>query len=182
VEYFLSNWDILWSFGVYTCGLFPRFGKLRQEKSGNPGYTVPKCPRRGTKLVWRIPAFNWKWTHLATSARHCWHSWDADQHRLRYFGILLTLSGQDFQPRRKIKLHWRQGDQVGRIFACWATVSLGQLFLKITERAQIFGPTFFQGKNYVFFVKKWSGIHFGRVFFTNASGHPGHTRDSHQAG
>jgi hypothetical protein len=41
-----------------------------------------------------------------------------------------------------------QGERIGRIFACGAIVYFGQ-FLKITEKAQIFWPTFFNGKCYV---------------------------------
>jgi hypothetical protein len=33
LAYFVAIWNILWSFGI--C-IFPRFGLLHQEKSGNP--------------------------------------------------------------------------------------------------------------------------------------------------
>jgi hypothetical protein len=51
-----------------------------------------------------------------------------------------------------------------RIFASWATVSLGS-FLKIVEEAYIFGLLmYFHGKSHVIitFVKNWVGLHFGR--------------------
>jgi hypothetical protein len=39
LEYFTVIWYILWTFGnvVVTWYIFPRFGILCQEKSGNPG-------------------------------------------------------------------------------------------------------------------------------------------------
>jgi hypothetical protein len=40
LEYFKVIWYILWPFGnvVVILYIFPRFGKLSQEKSGNPGH------------------------------------------------------------------------------------------------------------------------------------------------
>jgi hypothetical protein len=39
LEYFMAIWNILWPFGnfVVILDIFPRFGILCQEKSGNPG-------------------------------------------------------------------------------------------------------------------------------------------------
>jgi hypothetical protein len=39
LEHFMTIWYILWAFGnfIVILYIFPRFGKLRQEKSGNPG-------------------------------------------------------------------------------------------------------------------------------------------------
>jgi hypothetical protein len=39
-----------------------------------------------------------------------------------------------------------QGDQIGRIFACWEVVYFGRLFLKITEMAQIIGQLLYTVK------------------------------------
>jgi hypothetical protein len=51
--------------------------------------------------------------------------------------VLKTVKYNEIGP-----VPWRQGDQIGRIFAYWA------VFLKITEGAQIFGQLFFHGKSY----------------------------------
>jgi hypothetical protein len=56
-----------------------------------------------------------------------------------------------------------QGDQVGRSFAGWASVFLGQLFLKMTKVAQFVG-LLFHGKIYVLRLTKWVVPHFGRFF------------------
>jgi hypothetical protein len=44
LEYFTVIWYILWQFGnvVVIETIFPRFGILCQEKSGNPGGAPPK--------------------------------------------------------------------------------------------------------------------------------------------
>jgi hypothetical protein len=38
LEYFTANWYIVWAFGNFLviCYIFPHFGILYQEKSGNP--------------------------------------------------------------------------------------------------------------------------------------------------
>jgi hypothetical protein len=51
---------------------------------------------------------------------------------------------------------YRQGDQIGRIFAQWGIVYFGQFL----ENYIIFWILFFYGKS---FDKKWVGIHFGRL-------------------
>jgi hypothetical protein len=50
----------------------------------------------------------------------------------------------------------KQGDHIGLIFASWAMIYYGQ-FLKITERAQIFGLLFSAEKSYVIISTK-SGL------------------------
>jgi hypothetical protein len=37
------------------------------------------------------------------------------------------------------KLSWEQGDQIGRIFAYWASVHFRQFFFKIIEAAESLG-------------------------------------------
>jgi hypothetical protein len=70
--------------------IFPRFGILYQEKSGNPASEL------------QIP------TYAA----------------FRYHSLLF------FQSQQRLMFRWRcqQGDQIGRIFAYWAIVYLGQFF------------------------------------------------------
>jgi hypothetical protein len=65
----------------------------------------------------------------------------------------------------QIRMVCWQGDQIGRIFYFWATVTLGS-FLKITEMDQIIGLLISTGKEtYVLiFTKKIIGLHFGRFF------------------
>jgi hypothetical protein len=49
----MPNWNIFWPFGIFLFSrgnfvyIFPRFGKLCQEKSGNPGAVA----KRGKKAI-----------------------------------------------------------------------------------------------------------------------------------
>jgi hypothetical protein len=72
---------------------------------------------------------------------------------------------------------YRQGDQIGRIFAYWVIVFFRQL-LKITEVVKIFGFISFQGKSYVLIMTKKGLGHILGEFFTNSSGHPAFRRFS----
>jgi hypothetical protein len=50
-----------------------------------------------------------------------------------------------------------QGDQIGRIFACWVSVNFGHFFENYRS-IPIFGGFFLHGKSYVFVLrKKWVG-------------------------
>jgi hypothetical protein len=70
-------------------------------------------------------------------------------------------------------LRSKQGDQIGRIFAQWTSVTLGSFFDNYKSGPH-FVPLFPSIADYVptNFDKKRVGLHFGR-FFTNSSGHPG---------
>jgi hypothetical protein len=60
LEYFTVIWYTLWPFGnvVIIWYIFPRFGTLSQERSGNPGlgseivdnpkYVISECPKEKT--------------------------------------------------------------------------------------------------------------------------------------
>jgi hypothetical protein len=54
----------------------------------------------------------------------------------------------------------KQGDQTGRIFACWVIFFLRAVFLRNSKF-----PKFFRGKSYVLctFGEKWVGLHFGQT-------------------
>jgi hypothetical protein len=75
--------------------------------------------------------------------------------------------------RQEEKPCQKQGDQIGRIFACWAIVYLGQVFenYKSSPNSWAF---FVHGTNYAYIFKR-----FWVTFFTNSSGHPGQKTDAH---
>jgi hypothetical protein len=69
-----------------------------------------------------------------------------------------------------------QGDQIGRIFACWATVYFGQCFENYRSGAKMW-TTFFHGTSYVLILgENGLGLILGD-FFTNTPGH--HATDRH---
>jgi hypothetical protein len=55
----------------------------------------------------------------------------------------------------------KQGDQIGRILAHWATVNFGQLF-ENCRSSQHFWANSFNGSDY--FGKKWVGLRVARFF------------------
>jgi hypothetical protein len=66
---------------------------------------------------------------------------------------------------------WGQGDQIGHIFAFWATVYFGQLF-KITKVVQFWGGATFSAKMLcINYDKNGLGYILGNFF--HSSGHPG---------
>jgi hypothetical protein len=74
---------------------------------------------------------------------------------------------------RKDLLGRRQGDQIGRIFACWAVVYSGQVFWKLQNKPQFLG-LFCPRPNVRAYIFTINGL--GYIlgdFFTNSSGHPG---------
>jgi hypothetical protein len=64
-----------------------------------------------------------------------------------------------------------QGDQIGRIFAYWATVHFSKMF--INYRRSQHSWTIILSKNYeVILTKKVDWATFWAIFFTNSSGRP----------
>jgi hypothetical protein len=56
----------------------------------------------------------------------------------------------------------RQGDQIGRMLAIWGFFFLWALHLK-NMSSTTNGLSFWTGASYVLNLKKWLGIHFGRL-------------------
>jgi hypothetical protein len=64
-----------------------------------------------------------------------------------------------------------QGDQIGRISAQWAIAYFGSFYQKLQKNPKFWAS--FSKYQCINVDKKCFGLHFGRVFFTNSSGHPG---------
>jgi hypothetical protein len=76
---------------------------------------------------------------------------------------------------RKFSFRWKKcmknRPQIGRIFAYWAIVYFGGVFLNYASSPNVFG-TFPHVTHDVLVSQKWVGVHFWAIFFTNSSGHP----------
>jgi hypothetical protein len=65
-----------------------------------------------------------------------------------------------------------QGDQIGRIFAYWVIVYVGQFYAKISQYVVKILENFFHGKsNLLILAKSALGYILGDIF-SNSSGHP----------
>jgi hypothetical protein len=67
-------------------------------------------------------------------------------------------------------LHCRQGDQMGRVFACGANIYFGQFLNK--EVAQFLEATWFHGTLYELILTQMGWDTLWAIFFTNSSGRP----------
>jgi hypothetical protein len=86
------------------------------------------------------------------------------------FSYLNQLMSSPALPSIFESIGWEQGDQIGRIFACWEIVYFGSCLKSIFFGG---GATLYHYYSFVsIMTKKLVWLHF-RPFFTNSSGHSG---------
>jgi hypothetical protein len=141
---FMSIWNIWLIFWIFYDHFvhFSGFGFMYQEKSGNPYTKVSACTYLGRYIHRYVPE-----TNLSCCGTSILPTCVANQQSYQC----------SFTERRK------QGDQIGRNFAVWASVYFEQFFL-ITESAWSFVLFFPRYKFSIDFDKKWLRLHFSWFF------------------
>jgi hypothetical protein len=111
--------------------IFPRFGILNQDKSGNPAsqtkqfcYHAIICLRR--KKIWKRTGFKilfaFHTSHNNNNNTNC------SLQTLRFIYFLYVHACESRCQKITLRKGRCQGDQIGRIFAYWAIVYFGQFF------------------------------------------------------